>query len=175
MKIFTHWSIRYKLLSLLLLLGLTTFAVTGTIAYLKYLNGLKQDITTQLTGINRSKAFQIEAYYRTIHNHAESLSDDRMMIGAMREFHDAFLKLNSTPVSSQAVDAVRNDYEQNFYPRMRQLKVARGRFQDYLPVTSAAVQLQYLYIVKNPYPKGQRDKLVNAGDGSEYSRVHAKY
>jgi class 3 adenylate cyclase len=175
MKMFAHWSIRYKLLGLLLLLGLTTFTVTGTIAYLKYLNGLKQNETTQLTGINRSKAFQIEAYYRTIHNHAESLSADRMMIDAMREFHKAFLKMNSAPASSQTVDAVRKDYEQNFYPRMQQLKVARRRFQDYLPVTSAAIQLQYLYIVKNPYPKGQRDKLVNAGDRSNYSRVHAKY
>ena len=175
MKIFAHWSIRYKLLGLLLLLGLMTFAVTGTIAYLKYLNGLKQNETTQLTGINRSKAFQIEAYYRTVHNHAESLSADRMMIDAMREFHNAFVKMNSTPASSQTVDAVGKDYEQNFYPRMQQLKVARRRFQDYLPVTSAAIQLQYLYIVKNPYPKSQRDKLVNAGDRSEYSRVHAKY
>lgn len=62
MKQFTHWSIRYKLLFLLLLLGVTTFAVTGTIAYIKYLNALKQDVMNQLTSLNRAKQFQIEAW-----------------------------------------------------------------------------------------------------------------
>jgi hypothetical protein len=42
MRKFAHWSIRYKLLSLLLLLGVMTFAVTGTIAYIKYLDALKR-------------------------------------------------------------------------------------------------------------------------------------
>jgi Adenylate and Guanylate cyclase catalytic domain len=65
MKTFAHWSIRYKLLSLLLLMGVMTFAVTGTIAYIKYLSTLKQDVMNQLRGLNRSKGFQIESYYTT--------------------------------------------------------------------------------------------------------------
>lgn len=175
MKTFANWSIRYKLLSLLLLLGVMTFAVTGTIAYVKYLNALKQDVMNQLTGLNRSKAFQIESYYTTIHNHAETLSDDRMFIDAMREFREAYAKLNATAIPSESLEAVREDYQHNFYPQMQQLRIARGRIEDYLPYTPAAIQLQYLYIVKNPNPKGRRDEMVDAGDGSEYSAVHAKY
>jgi len=175
MKFFTNWSIRYKLLGLLLLLGLTTFLVTGTISYIKYLNGLRRDVTNQLSTLNRTKGHEIEAYYRIIHNHADSLSSDEMMVEAMKEFHNAFVKMNAKPLPPQTVDAVRNDYEQNFYPRMEQLKAARQRYQDYLPITAAAIELQYLYIVKNPYPKGQRYKLVTAGDKSDYSKVHAKY
>ena len=175
MKNFTHWSIRYKLLSLLLLLGVMTFAVTGTIAYLKYLSALKHDVMNQLTGLNRSKGFQIEAYYTTIHNHAETLSDDRMFTQAMREFRDAFFRMDAAPVPAEAIDQVRQDYMQNFYPEMQKLKMARGRVEDYLPYTPASIQLQYLYIVKNPNPKGQRDELVNAEDGSDYSAIHEKY
>jgi class 3 adenylate cyclase len=174
-KKFAHWGIRYKLLSLLLLLGVTTFAVTGTIAYVKYLNALKQDVMNQLTGLNRSKAFQIESYYRTIHSHAETLSDDRMFIDAMREFREAFFKMDTASVPAEAIDGVRQDYIQNFYPEMQKLKMARGRVEGYLPYSPAAIQLQYLYIVKNPNPKGHRDEVVNAGDGSEYSAVHEKY
>ena len=37
MKSFGNWCIRYKLLALALLTGVSTFGVTGTIAYLKYL------------------------------------------------------------------------------------------------------------------------------------------
>jgi hypothetical protein len=73
MKRFAHWSIRYKLLALLLLIGITTFAATGTVAYLKYLQALKQDVMNQLVGVRRSKAFQIEAYYRTIRSHVRAI------------------------------------------------------------------------------------------------------
>lgn len=98
MRKFSHWSIRYKLLSLLLLLGVTTFAVTGTIAYVKYLDALKNDVMNQLTGTTRAKQFQIDYYYQTIHNHAETLSDDRMFIDAMREFRTAYRKMDTAPI-----------------------------------------------------------------------------
>ena len=64
MKSFAHWSIRYKLLTLLLLAGMITFAATGTIAYLKNLRALKQNVMNQLTGVRRSKASEIEASIR---------------------------------------------------------------------------------------------------------------
>jgi len=172
---YAQWSIRYKLLFLLLLLGLATFAVTGTIAYLKYLNALKRDVTNQLIGVTRSKRFQIESYYRTIHQHAETLSDDRMFIDAMREFSKAFMKIDAAPIQATTLDAVREDYRTNFFPTIQKLTVARPRYTDYLPYSPAAIQLQYLYIAHNPNPQGRRDELANAGDGSDYSRVHQKY
>ena len=175
MRKFAHWSIRYKLLSLLLLLGVMTFAVTGTIAYIKYLDALKKDVMNQLTGVTRSKQFQIDSYYQTIHRHAETLSDDRMFVDAMREFRDAYRRMDAAPIPSESLDDVREDYQEHFYPEMQKLKIARARVEDYLPFTSAAIQLQYLYIVNNPNPPDHRDELVNAGDGSDYSRVHQKY
>ena len=172
---FADWGIRYKLLSLLLLLAVITLAVTGTIAYIKNLTALRQSVFNQLTGVTRSKRSQIESYYQTIHNHVETLSEDRMFIDAVREFRDAYTRLNRAPLQASTLDAVREDYRDNFYPEMRKLKMARQNFNAYLPVTPAAIQLQYLYIVKNPHPKGHREELVDPGDGSEYSRVHRKY
>jgi class 3 adenylate cyclase len=175
MRKFAYWSIRYKLLSLLLLLGVATFAVTGTIAYLKYLSALKQDAMNQLIGVTRSKRFQIQSYYQTIHHHAETLSDDRMFIDAMREFRTAYLKIDAASIPAASLEAVLEDYRTNFFPKMQELNIARPRLADYLPYSPAAIQLQYLYIVKNPNPWGHRDELVDAGDGSEYSRIHHKY
>ena len=171
---FANWSIRYKLLSLLLLLAVITLAVTGTIAYFKNVAALRESVFNQLTGVTRSKRSQIELYYRTIHSHVETLSDDRMFIDAMREFRDAYRKLNKAPVQATTLDAVREDYRDHFYPEMQKLRIARHEFQAYLPVTPAAIQLQYLYIARNPRPD-RREELINPGDGSEYSRVHQKY
>jgi class 3 adenylate cyclase len=175
MLTFANWSIRYKLLSLLLLLAVITLAVTGTIAYFKNLTALRSSVFNQLTGLTRSKRSQIELYYQTIHNHVGTLSDDRMFIEAMREFRDAYRQLNKSPLQAKTLDAVREDYRDRFYPEMQKLKMARHDFQEYLPVTPAAIQLQYLYIVKNQFPRGRRDQLIDPGDGSEYSSVHQKY
>ncbi len=174
MKKFTDWSIRYKLLAVLLLLGITTFAATGTIAYLKYLQTLKQNAMNQLTGVRRSKAFQIESYYKTIRSHALTLSEDRMFIEAMRQFRTVSRELDAAPIRAEALEAVREDYANNFFPAMQKLGLARPRVEDYLPFTSAGVQLQYAYIVKNPYPRGQRYELESGGS-TGYDRVHAKY
>ncbi len=175
MKSFGHWSIRYKLLALLLLLGITTFAATGTIAYIKDLHALRQNVTNQLTGVRRSKASQIETYYRTIHSHVLTLSEDRMFIDAMREFRTSYEKLDARPIPAEVLKAVLEDYRSHFYPEMQKLNLARPRVEDYLPFTPAALHLQYDYIVKNPYPPGRRREFKSAADGTDYSRVHAKY
>jgi len=171
---FTHWRLRYKLLFILLLLGVAASAVTGSIAYIKHLRSLEHNVLNQLTTLRRAKAFQIESYYQTIRNHVLTLSEDRMFIDAMREFREAYNRLNEVPVTAELRRAVVEDYRSQFYPQMQALQLARPRFEDYLPVTPAAFHLQYGYIVHNPVPSHRRE-IEDAGDGSDYSRVHAKY
>ena len=175
MRTVGRWSIRTKLMGLLVLLGLVTLGVTGTVAYLKNYKSVQRDVMNQLTGVTRTRRAQIETYYRNIHNHVETLSEDRMFTDAMRDFSKAYRKMNKARVPATVLDAVREDYRVNFYPEMQKLGMPRQSYQNYLPITPAAIQLQYLYIVKNPYPKGHRDELADAGDRSEYSKVHAKY
>lgn len=175
MKSFTHWGLRYKLLVVLLQLGIVTFAVTGAISYIRHLRSLKQNVVNQLTSIRRAKAYQIESYYRTIHNHVLTLADDWMFIDAMKEFDAAYKRLNAVPVSEGLRRAVVEDYRSRVYPQMQALKIARARFEDYVPVTPAAFHLQYTYIVKNPFPQGHLREMQSAGDGSAYSSVHSKY
>jgi class 3 adenylate cyclase len=174
-KGFTYWSLRYKLLVVLLQFGITTFAVTGAISYIKHLHSLKQNAINQLTSIRRAKAYQLESYYRTLHRHVLTLSDDWMFVNAMSEFRDAYKSLNEQAVKPEEREAVVDDYRSRFFPQMQALRIARPRFDDYVPVTPAAFHLQYTYIVKNPFGDGHRRDLEDAGDGSKYSRVHARY
>ena len=175
MKHFGNWSIRYKLLALLLLLVITTLGATGAIAYLMSARAMEQTVTNQLEGVRRSKASRIETYYRTIRSHVLTLSEDRMVVDAMRDFRKAYTLLDAQPVPHEVEKALLDDYRDRFYPQMQKLHLARPRVEDYMPVTPAAIRLQYEYIAKNPSPPGQRRDLESAGDASEYSRVHAKY
>jgi hypothetical protein len=117
-KGFTHWRLRYKLLFILLLLGVAASAVTGSIAYIKHLHSLEHNVLNQLTTLRRAKAFQIESYYQTIRNHVLTLSEDRMFIDAMREFREAYNRLNEVPVTAELRRAVVEDYRSQFYPQM---------------------------------------------------------
>lgn len=175
MKSFAHWSLRYKLLLVLLQLGITSFAVTGGIAYVKHLHSLKQNVINHLTSVRRAKAHEIEFYYRTIHHHVLTLSEDWMFIDAMQEFRAAYNALNAVPVSQEVRKAVFEDYRSRVYPQMQTLKMARQRFEDYVPQVPAAFHLQYDYIVKNPFPPGQLRRLQSAMNGTDYGHVHAKY
>jgi class 3 adenylate cyclase len=173
-KHFVNWSIRYKLLVLLLLLAVATLGATGAIAYFMSAQAMQQAVTNQLAGVRRSKASRIETYYRTIHSHVLTLSQDRMIVDAMREFK-AYGLLNKQPLPAQFETALLEDYRTRFYPEMQKLHWARPRVEDYLPVTPAAIRLQYEYIAKNANPAGRRRDLESVGDGSEYDRIHAKY
>jgi hypothetical protein len=97
-----------------------------------------------------------------------------MFIEAMRDFSAAYRALDATPPSTEERQAVSDDYRTRVYPLMQSLKMARPRFQDYLPVTPAAWHLQYAYIVRNPFRDNRRE-LQSAADGTDYSRVHALY
>jgi class 3 adenylate cyclase len=174
-KYFANWSIRYKLLTLLLLLVVATFGATGAIAYRMSVRALQQTVMNQLDGVRRSKASRMESYYRTIQSHVLTLSEDRMIIDAMREFRKGYETLNAQPVSAGVRQALLDDYQSRFFPEMQKRHLARPRAEDYMPVTPAGILLQYDYIAKNPYPPGRRRDMESSGNGSEYSRVHSKY
>src|SRR4029079_17709201 len=66
-------------------------------------------------------------------------------------------------------------YAENFIPGMTRTLGREPALSDYLPVGGAPYYLQYHYIVENPNSPERRKLLDDAGDGSEYTRLHAIY
>jgi hypothetical protein len=102
-------SIRSKLLITLIVFGAAAVAGTAWIGYFNAKRSLTEAAMNQLTGIRRSRAYHVESYFRTIRNHAMTLSEDRMFIAAMEEFRDAFRKTD-TPQPPEVISAVQNSY-----------------------------------------------------------------
>lgn len=66
-------------------------------------------------------------------------------------------------------------YVNEFFPPLAtNLGSEELSFATYRPTGQAARYLQYYYISDNPNPIREKDKLFDAGDGSEYSRVHSR-
>ncbi len=165
-------SIRYRLV--LIMVALCIFAVSVS-SWLARIHGeaiLKDAEIRKLTGLRRSRAYQIESYFRTVRNHVLSLSDDRMFVEAMQEFGSAYGKLDSLRDDATLDRAVSAWYGKDYLPGIRQFTALTKKPSDYLPVGTAAYWLQNRYVLPQNLAvhSGQIDGL-----GTVYERVHAEY
>jgi class 3 adenylate cyclase len=167
--------IRNKLLILLLGLGCVSVLVSGYISYVNASRGLTEAATRQLNGIRRSKAQQIEAHFTALRNHVITLSVDRMFVTGMRDFREAFRKIDGADIPPGAQQRVGDFYNAVYLKSLAKLMPLRSSMAEYLPVGRAPYLLQESYIVRNPNLREQRDKLDMAPDGTQYSKVHGEY
>ncbi len=156
-------------------IGCVAIFVSGYISYRHASRGLTDAALRQLTGIRRSKAQQIEAEFATIQNHAITLGADTMLIAAMGDFRESFRKIDGPDEPSEQVRDLEKFYRADYLSPLGALVPLRPSIRDYLPDGHGPYHIQTQYLVRNPNPRDRRYLLDYARDGSEYSRVHAKY
>jgi class 3 adenylate cyclase len=164
-----------KLFAILLFLGAVAVLITSVLGYIRARDALEETIYNQLTAARKTKARQIESYFRTIANELRLLASTKMVVDATREFRSSFSELERQPVSDELRPKVEEWYGQNFLPMVRQLLGKDVPLAEYLPIGPAATYLQYYYIVANPQPPSRNKVVDDGGDGSAYSAVHALY
>src|SRR6185436_18379506 len=84
-----RWGLAARLFAILLLLGAVAVLVTGVLGYMRARDALQDSIYNQLTTARKSKARQIETYFRTIRNELSQLAAAKMTIDAARAFRGA--------------------------------------------------------------------------------------
>jgi len=159
-----------------LLAGITIYQLASSSAKKMAL----QTAFSQLEATRSAKAMQIESYFQSISNQMISLSDDLMVIEAVRQFTNATETLPAINASQQQqLEA----YYSNDFGRMYNKKAPAAR--DFEPahlmqqLDERAIAMQYDYIANNPHPLGKK-YLLHAGDNlhhsaSDYGRTHQKY
>src|SRR3984893_2270988 len=165
----TRFGLAAKLFAILILLGAVAVLVTGMLGYMRARDALQESIYNQLTATRKSKARQVETYFRTIRNELSQLAVSKMAIDAARGFNAGFDELDRADVPFDLRRLVGDWYKVQFLPDMRRVLGKEPNVNDYLPVGPAAYYLQYHYIVANPYPAERRKLLDDAGDGRAYS------
>lgn len=175
MRSLDHLSIKSKLIAMLL--GVSSFSILVT-AYLGYQSGqsnLTSRVFNQLTSLRASKAYQIESYFKNLHHHTETLSENPAVIAAMQEFTAAHRQLESVKIPAASDQKLAAYYQQEFLKRLDKSEVGSPVLESYLPQSGASRYLQYQYIANNPNPVGKKHLLNTAKDGSTYSRTHGRY
>jgi class 3 adenylate cyclase len=175
MRLLDRLSIQSKLIAMLLAVSGCSIVVITYLGYRSGQENLTDRVFSQLTSVRASKADRIEAYFKNIHNHIQTLSEDPAVVAAIQEFTNAERKLQTASITPTIDQQLTNYYREAFLPRLTKTEVGTPVIESYLPTEPAARYLQYHYIAANPHPVGKKMLLDDPKDGSEYSQVHNRY
>jgi methyl-accepting chemotaxis protein len=176
----SNMNIRKKLITLFLLVGIVPMVIALWAAYNNSSKALTDQAFNQLVSIRESKKSEIVGYFDTIGKQVVTLSENTMVVDAMRAFRPAFhsikgdLGLTGSDMATYR-DSVKGYYTGQFAPTFREKSVDTVNAEGLVPTEDASIALQYLYISNNSNPLGSKDGLMNAGDGSPYSELHERY
>lgn len=169
-----NWTIKSKLQALLMATSLGTLLLAGGISWYQREATIKSKVADQLTTLRLIKAEQLESVFENYYNQMWMLAEDGKVIRAMVELNGRFQRLDTNDVPSEWDKAIANYYSNDFLPQLKKNTGSQDlETNSFLPTLQAGRYLQYYYIADNPNPIGEKNKLLNPGDGSEYTKSHA--
>jgi anti-anti-sigma regulatory factor len=173
-------TIRSKILGILVLVSVLAAGISAFTGFTIARGALEEQVFRKLTAVREMKAREVEAYFQQIHNQTQTLSEDRMIINAMKAFKIAFHEVeNESGVGKEAFEQfdekLRLYYLNEFLPRLNANSVDARVLQEFWPDDKGTRLLQYHYIVDNPFETGSKHLLDEANDASTYTQVHRLY
>lgn len=175
-KIFGNLSIKSRVTLMLVFVTLLSSIVIGLLGWRNGQIALEKAIVSQLTAVRLSQSLQIENYFSQIFRQTKTLSEDRMIVNAVKQFKEGFnIGLNRTLTEEQH-SKVAAYYNDKFTPRLSRSSDSNELPILYRPRRSVTNYFQYHYIVDNPFPIGSKEGMVESeNDSTFYGRFHKFY
>lgn len=180
MPLLNRMSIQSKLMLMLLSVSILSILVIAILAYRNGSNALTTAVLNQLTAARASKARQIESYLADRHSQALILSRDLVTINTMKALKAGFyyLEERSTATGEDALPdfsaEVTTYYREQVLPEMTAYGLDAATITILVPGSAAGRYLQHYYTTPSADDEAKL-AVDNAGDGSSYSAVHARY
>jgi len=167
-------TIRTRLMIILLLVSLLACAVLSYLGSTYGKKVISEEVTNQLQLVRNAKKSQIEFYLNDIGHLVEVMGQNEMVIQAVKEFKQAFQQVSKEQLDADCSQRLDEHYHQ-FIDKLSGNVEVKQDLEIYKPKTLEGCYLQFEYIVDNENPLGEKDKLLNAKDGSAYNKIHQKY
>jgi|GEM_PF-2446716 len=176
-------SLRSKIVSLGLLIGLSSTLVVGVMATHSSITALEGATTDSLVAIRDGRKGQIEDYFLTIHEQMVNFSQNQMVVEATKNYTQAFHNVAeesglATDNTSAVVKALHGYFDNEFQPRAKEGGTSYRGATTYIPENPNARILQAWYTANldNPhYNVGDKLSLDRATQDVTYNRLHAQY
>ena len=173
-------TIRARLLILLATIAIVAAGISSYAGFCIARKSLEEQAFNKLTAMREMKTSQVQDYFKQIANQAVTLSEDRMIVEAMKVFKTAFKQIDKELGGNRKqLDEfdlrLRLYYQDDFLPRLNPNLEGIASLSSYWPPGQNTRILQYLYIAANPFNTGSKDILDRSKDSSTYSRAHGLY
>ena len=165
-------SLRYNLFAAFLLVAVIATVSAGYLGYTDSKASLESAISNHLTGLREAKAQQITTYFHGIESEVKMMGLSIATVEATKQFRDAYRQIDATKIDAATKSNVIQYYQEKYLPRLQTWLGTEPKLADYLPVSEAPFALQDRYIVKNPYPFGQKQLLDSSGVNDAYDAAH---
>ncbi len=171
----SSWSIRSKMILLILLMGLVPL-----LGYAWYSNNTISDELTQvnrerLLSLRELKKIQIEDYFEQIKSQIQTFSESITVIDAMGRFGGAFNHVENQLSQSYNENKKNKLMDRYKYQEKNTPEVTLDALSRWFPKNKTTQILQSLYISENPQPIGEKHKLDVAPGTSTYNQIHEQY
>lgn len=134
----------------------------------------------RLRALREIKSDQIVDYIEISRNQVRTMSEDFMVVEAMKGFRAAFHTFDNEDVyrgldKTDIERGLNEHYGDNFLPQLAPNIDGQVFASNYIPANPITRAMQFLYIADNPNPVGEKQKLNVLENDSEYSGVHETY
>ncbi len=170
-------NLRNRLLLILVLLGLVPLALFGGFSYQQAKKALERKEMEHMMAVRDLKVREIEAYFQQMEGQVRTLSRSPIVVEALQQLPVAFgVLLDQLPkhANVNGIDdesaGLRDFYQQQVLSSLSSEEAVA--FAQIYPASPTTHHAQSLYISDNPFEIGQKEWLNDAGDGSDYSRLH---
>jgi class 3 adenylate cyclase len=166
-------SIQSKLLLMLLLSSILSAAVVGFFGYRSGTEALRETSFARLTDLRDQRTDALRDYMEA-ERAAAILNSQGISVEALKAFDQAFTELADTPVSEEQRTTVDTYYQDVFVPRLQANTKGELSPDSFIPTYPARAYLQAEYSATTD-DFDAKLAITDAGDGSRWSRVHARY
>ena len=174
--------LKNKLFLSAFLIGLIPSLVVALIALNNSTTALSHSTFEHLVSLREAKKQSVTRYLERIEQLLLFLSHDPIVVGGVQDLSVAFseyseeLNLLNEGENKNQRAKLNSFYQQQFLPRLEaNAGAATVSAQELMSGFSEnTVALQSRYIVENPNPLGEKDRLDTAGGSSSYDRLHKK-
>ena len=168
-------SLRVKLISSMLIIGLIPFILISVITLINTEKSLKHAVEIELGVVRDLKADGLNQYINTITSQIKLVAANNATLDAFERFNDAF---QYYPVENpvQNSESVKSYWVDQFATKYQAENQQPFKTDSYFNALSPkAIQLQADFISNNPQPLGNKNALVDLNNQTTYSNVHSKY
>lgn len=168
--------LKTKLVTSFLVVGLLPVVILWGINTKKMSDTIDYNYTKQLSFIKDNKKAEISSLYENMHLQTEQMAKSFDVINAFRQLSFGYSGLSFEKVDSKRLE-LKKYYASNFnplYEKKSGMKLSRDVDFYINSLSKEAVYLQYQYILKNEHPSGEKIKLINPTDKSEYGTIHSQ-